>query len=454
MEQPGRLPSAGQQQQAQQQAQQQQQQQQQSMLQEGQQQSSMEGAPPGLGNTGTVVHQAAVAAAVAAAAATGQQPQQGLESIAEGEAPPRNITSPIPPPIPKGATPPGPSGMLSPPLPVTATTPGVVPQTAGMLRGSLQSYNGGVAGYGLGVGGSSAATAAAATGQPPSSSVAAAALPGLPGLVPSPASAVGGAAAASQTAAMNQVQGAAAGAAAAGAAAVGATTATPAGAKPAAPAPTPAPAPAPAPAPTPAVPAPAATPAPAPTPEPAPTPATVAPAPDVPGPAAAAAAAGQEPAVTKSEKGLAGKKRERGLTVEGASKRAREMQLRDFMVAVGEYGSTVPGEATRYHLQKGGMVASNSQIVTLMSLAADHLVANIVHESSLYRHLRLQRPGEQAREDAELGGEDGQMLTDEDLSMSLVKRGILIADSGVLTRRAGPAAVAAEAAAAAEAEEG
>lgn len=52
-----------------------------------------------------------------------------------------------------------------------------------------------------------------------------------------------------------------------------------------------------------------------------------------------------------------------------------------------------------------------------MSLAADHLVANIVHESSLYRHLRLQRPGEQAREDAELGGEDGQMLTDEDLSM-------------------------------------
>lgn len=52
-----------------------------------------------------------------------------------------------------------------------------------------------------------------------------------------------------------------------------------------------------------------------------------------------------------------------------------------------------------------------------MSLAADHLVANIVHESSLYRSLRLQRPGEQGREDAELGGEEGQMLTNEDLSM-------------------------------------
>lgn len=55
-----------------------------------------------------------------------------------------------------------------------------------------------------------------------------------------------------------------------------------------------------------------------------------------------------------------------------------------------------------------------------MSLAADHLVANIVHESSLYRNLRLQRPGEQGREDAELGGEDGQMLTTEDLSRRCV----------------------------------
>jgi len=52
-----------------------------------------------------------------------------------------------------------------------------------------------------------------------------------------------------------------------------------------------------------------------------------------------------------------------------------------------------------------------------MSLAADHLVANIVHESALYRNLRLQRPGEQGREDAELGGDEGQMLTNEDLSM-------------------------------------
>ena len=58
-----------------------------------------------------------------------------------------------------------------------------------------------------------------------------------------------------------------------------------------------------------------------------------------------------------------------------------------------------------------------SRRVTLMSLAADHLVANIVHESSLYRNLRLQRPGEQGREEGELGAEEGQMLTNEDLSM-------------------------------------
>lgn len=57
-----------------------------------------------------------------------------------------------------------------------------------------------------------------------------------------------------------------------------------------------------------------------------------------------------------------------------------------------------------------------------MSLAADNLVAKIVHESSNYRNLRLQRPGEQGREDAELGGEDGQMLTNEDLSMRYLVR--------------------------------
>lgn len=52
-----------------------------------------------------------------------------------------------------------------------------------------------------------------------------------------------------------------------------------------------------------------------------------------------------------------------------------------------------------------------------MSLAADHLVANIVHDSSQYRELRLQRPGERAREDGSMGDDDGQMLTNEDLAL-------------------------------------
>ncbi|CAM9900607.1 unnamed protein product [Ectocarpus sp. 6 AP-2014] len=126
-----------------------------------------------------------------------------------------------------------------------------------------------------------------------------------------------------------------------------------------------------------------------------------------------------------------------------ANKRAKEMQLRDFMLAVDEYGSTVPGEATRFHLQRGGLTTSNSQIVTLMSLAADHLVASIVHESSIFRNVRLQQAREQGREAAELLGEEGQMLTNEDLSLSLLSRGIVVSDSGLLVKAAGPAAVAA-----------
>lgn len=52
-----------------------------------------------------------------------------------------------------------------------------------------------------------------------------------------------------------------------------------------------------------------------------------------------------------------------------------------------------------------------------MSLAADHLVANIVHDSSQYRALRLQRPGERAREEGVMGDDEGLMLTNEDLSL-------------------------------------
>lgn len=72
-----------------------------------------------------------------------------------------------------------------------------------------------------------------------------------------------------------------------------------------------------------------------------------------------------------------------------------------------------------------------------MSLAADNLVANIVHESSLWRNLRLQREGEEARE-------DGRMLANEDLRNSLDSLGIIVLDSGTLVKCAGPAAVTAE----------
>lgn len=54
--------------------------------------------------------------------------------------------------------------------------------------------------------------------------------------------------------------------------------------------------------------------------------------------------------------------------------------------------------------------------VTLMSLAADYLVANIVYDSSIHRTMRLVRPEESAKEDGEMGEDEGQMLANEDLS--------------------------------------
>lgn len=55
--------------------------------------------------------------------------------------------------------------------------------------------------------------------------------------------------------------------------------------------------------------------------------------------------------------------------------------------------------------------------VTLMSLAADHLAANLVHDSKLHRNLRLQRSGELAKERETLGDPDETTLTEEDLAL-------------------------------------
>ena len=76
--------------------------------------------------------------------------------------------------------------------------------------------------------------------------------------------------------------------------------------------------------------------------------------------ATAAAAAGRKDG--KQEEPSGSRKRERSLTPLESKKRAREMQLKDFLLAVKEYGSTVPGEATRFHLQRGGLATSNNQM--------------------------------------------------------------------------------------------
>lgn len=83
------------------------------------------------------------------------------------------------------------------------------------------------------------------------------------------------------------------------------------------------------------------------------------------GPAAAAATAAAVGAVAATAEGTEeadSRKRGRVLTGAEAEKRAREMQLKDFLLAVKEYGSTVPGEATRFHLQRGGLSTSNNQM--------------------------------------------------------------------------------------------
>lgn len=63
-----------------------------------------------------------------------------------------------------------------------------------------------------------------------------------------------------------------------------------------------------------------------------------------------------------------------------------------------------------------------------MSLAADHLLANVVNDCSHYRKLRLNRAGELDREKGMIGDDDdigsgaGQMLTNEDLSQRYARR--------------------------------
>lgn len=56
------------------------------------------------------------------------------------------------------------------------------------------------------------------------------------------------------------------------------------------------------------------------------------------------------------------KNKRRVLSAEDINRRNRETQLRDFLLSVKEYGSTVPVEAAKFHLQKGGLSTSSNDM--------------------------------------------------------------------------------------------
>ncbi|CAN0090332.1 unnamed protein product [Ascophyllum nodosum] len=129
------------------------------------------------------------------------------------------------------------------------------------------------------------------------------------------------------------------------------------------------------------------------------------------------------------------RKRQRVLSRGQIAKRARETELKNFLLDLPEYAPTVPAESTRFFLRNGGLSTANDQIVILMSLAVDHVMANIVKDCQLSRLLRLERTEEKEAEKFE----GGEMLTGEDLAMSLGQRGIDVQDSGTIVRSAGTA---------------
>lgn len=57
------------------------------------------------------------------------------------------------------------------------------------------------------------------------------------------------------------------------------------------------------------------------------------------------------------------KKRARTLTKAEVKRRERELKLKEFLLTIKEYAPTIPVEATRFHLQRGGLgTSTNSQM--------------------------------------------------------------------------------------------
>lgn len=71
--------------------------------------------------------------------------------------------------------------------------------------------------------------------------------------------------------------------------------------------------------------------------------------------------------------------------------------LNDFLGAINTYDSTLPEAVSTFYLEKSGMAMKDPRIAKLVSLAADKLLLEIVHEAKQISQLRQQSVRNQKR---------------------------------------------------------
>jgi transcription initiation factor TFIID subunit 10 len=95
--------------------------------------------------------------------------------------------------------------------------------------------------------------------------------------------------------------------------------------------------------------------------------------------------------------------------------------LNDFLAAVDAYTPTVPDAVSTYYLEKSGLAVKDSRIPKLVSLAADKLLSEIIHEAKQVSILRQQAVKSQKRR-----AEMDETLELTDLETSLAQYRILL----------------------------
>ena len=95
--------------------------------------------------------------------------------------------------------------------------------------------------------------------------------------------------------------------------------------------------------------------------------------------------------------------------------------LNDFLSAIDSYNPTVPDAVTTYYLEKSGLAVKDERISKLVSLAADKLLSEIIHEAKQESILRQQAVKSQKRR-----AEMDDTLELIDLERSLDKAKILL----------------------------